>query len=143
MERKLAIILIGLAVTTGALAQVTRYIDPMLGVDGGGNTFPGPSLPFGMIKPGPEMGDNKGNAGWTEVSIHLANGKTFVIRSQECNGRKQIHRPRRMERAALHKGMVPHPGHHARRQVSPDDVSTASAWSTGDLPPSSSTKLNP
>jgi putative alpha-1,2-mannosidase len=64
VENKLAIILIGLAVATSALAQVTRYIDPMLGVDGGGNTFPGPSLPFGMIKPGPDMGDNKGNAGW-------------------------------------------------------------------------------
>jgi predicted alpha-1,2-mannosidase len=64
MQKKLGIILIGLAVTSSALGQAARYIDPMLGVDGGGNTFPGPSLPFGMIKPGPDIGDNKGNAGW-------------------------------------------------------------------------------
>jgi predicted alpha-1,2-mannosidase len=64
MQKKLAIILICLAVAANALGQAARYIDPMLGVDGGGNTFPGPSLPFGMIKPGPDMGDNKGNAGW-------------------------------------------------------------------------------
>ena len=47
-----------------ALGQTAQVIDPMLGVDGGGNTFPGPSVPFGMIKPGPDVGDNTGNAGW-------------------------------------------------------------------------------
>jgi putative alpha-1,2-mannosidase len=36
----------------------------MFGVDGGGNTSLGPSLPFGMIKAGPDIGDKKGNAGW-------------------------------------------------------------------------------
>ncbi len=64
MPKKLWIFLISLAVTSSALGQAARYIDPMLGVDGGGNTFPGPSLPFGMIKPGPDIGDNRGNAGW-------------------------------------------------------------------------------
>ena len=47
-----------------AFAQDASKIDPLLGTDGGGNTFPGPSLPFGMIKPGPDMGNNTGNAGW-------------------------------------------------------------------------------
>jgi putative alpha-1,2-mannosidase len=64
MQKKLGIVLISLAVPSSALAPAARYIDPMLGVGGGGNTFPGPSLPFGMIKPGPDIGDNKGNAGW-------------------------------------------------------------------------------
>lgn len=64
MQKKLAIILLGLAITPGARGQAAGYIDPMLGVDAGGNTFPGPSMPFGMIKAGPDMGDNKGNAGW-------------------------------------------------------------------------------
>jgi predicted alpha-1,2-mannosidase len=38
----------------------------MLGVDGGGNVFPGPVVPFGMIKPGPDMtfGERDYNAGW-------------------------------------------------------------------------------
>ncbi len=57
-------ILICLALTTQLSAQSARYIDPMLGVDAGGNTFPGPSLPFGMVKPGPDMGSNQSNSGW-------------------------------------------------------------------------------
>jgi putative alpha-1,2-mannosidase len=39
-------------------------VDPFLGIDGGGNTFPGPSAPFGMAKPGPDVGSNGANAGW-------------------------------------------------------------------------------
>ncbi len=57
-------ILLGLTLTTQLAAQSARYVDPMLGVDAGGNTFPGPSLPFGMVKPGPDMGSNQSNAGW-------------------------------------------------------------------------------
>lgn len=45
-------------------AQRASEVAPMLGVDGGGNVFPGPTLPFGMAKPGPDYGDNEGNAGW-------------------------------------------------------------------------------
>jgi putative alpha-1,2-mannosidase len=80
MQKKLGIILISLAVTSSAVGQAARYIDPMLGVDGGGNTFPGPSLPFGMIKPGPDIGDNKGNAGWK------ANGDINGFSQTHLNG---------------------------------------------------------
>jgi len=48
-------------------AQLSRSVDPLLGVDGGGNVFPGPVVPFGMIKPGPDMAPQHGgdaNAGW-------------------------------------------------------------------------------
>lgn len=45
-------------------AQRARQIDPFIGSDGGGNTFPGALVPFGMLKAGPDMGDNTGNAGW-------------------------------------------------------------------------------
>jgi predicted alpha-1,2-mannosidase len=45
-------------------AQVAKHVDPFLGIDGGGNTIPGPSLPFGMIKPGPDVGANGANSGW-------------------------------------------------------------------------------
>jgi predicted alpha-1,2-mannosidase len=44
-------------------------IDPLLGVAGGGNVFPGPVVPYGMIKPGPDMAARQGhdaNAGWNE-----------------------------------------------------------------------------
>ena len=47
-----------------AAAQSARYIDPFLGVEGGGNAFPGVTLPFGMVKAGPDIGANSSNAGW-------------------------------------------------------------------------------
>ncbi len=50
--------------TTVLNAQVAKHVDPFLGIDGGGNTIPGPSLPFGMIKPGPDVGANQANSGW-------------------------------------------------------------------------------
>ena len=43
---------------TALHAQVANKVDPFLGIDGGGNTIPGPSMPFGMIKPGPDVGAN-------------------------------------------------------------------------------------
>jgi predicted alpha-1,2-mannosidase len=45
-------------------AQVANAVDPFLGIDGGGNTIPGPAAPFGMIRPGPDVGDNTADAGW-------------------------------------------------------------------------------
>lgn len=39
-------------------------VDPFIGIDGGGNVFPGPSMPFGMVKPGPDTGMNAENSGW-------------------------------------------------------------------------------
>jgi len=45
-------------------AQQAQQIDPYIGSDGGGNTFPGALIPFGILKAGPDMGDNDGNAGW-------------------------------------------------------------------------------
>src|SRR5215472_11634866 len=45
-------------------AQDSSEIDTMLGADNGGNVFVGPTLPFGMAKPGPDYGDNEANAGW-------------------------------------------------------------------------------
>jgi predicted alpha-1,2-mannosidase len=47
--------------------QWARQVDPFLGAEAGGNVFPGPSMPFGMIKPGPDMalpGQDDANAGW-------------------------------------------------------------------------------
>ena len=50
-----------------AHGQFASSVDPLLGALGGGNVFPGPAVPFGMIKPGPDMvasGENDFNAGW-------------------------------------------------------------------------------
>jgi predicted alpha-1,2-mannosidase len=47
-----------------AKPQSTQQIDPSIGTSGDGATIPGPSMPFGMIKPGPDVGRNDANAGW-------------------------------------------------------------------------------
>ena len=35
-------------------ARTTSLVDPFIGTGGHGHTYPGPSLPFGMIQPGPD-----------------------------------------------------------------------------------------
>src|SRR4051812_14471685 len=61
---KLSALLLALITTVLLHAQNSSTIDPMLGADKGGDVFVGPTLPFGMAKPGPDYGDNEGNAGW-------------------------------------------------------------------------------
>ncbi|MDX2284934.1 MAG: GH92 family glycosyl hydrolase [Bacteroidia bacterium] len=41
-----------------------RYVNPFIGTDGTGHTFPGPSMPFGMVQPGPDNRDQ----GWDYTS---------------------------------------------------------------------------
>jgi predicted alpha-1,2-mannosidase len=65
MLRRTSIFRWGLLLASIPLAaQQARSIDTFAGIGGGGNTFPGSSLPFAMAKPGPDMGDGSGNAGW-------------------------------------------------------------------------------
>ena len=52
--------------TTTAFAQHWQYVDPRIGSEGLGRTFPGPSMPFGMVKPGPDCGVRP-NAGWASM----------------------------------------------------------------------------
>ena len=44
----------------------TQYVDPRIGSEGLGRTFPGPSMPYGMAKPGPD-GVSMPNAGWAPM----------------------------------------------------------------------------
>ena len=46
--------------------QVWQYVDPRIGSEGVGRTFPGPSMPFGMCKPGPDC-TVLPNAGWAPM----------------------------------------------------------------------------
>ena len=48
------------------MAQVWKNVDPRIGSEGVGRTFPGPSMPFGMCKPGPDC-TVKPNAGWAPM----------------------------------------------------------------------------
>lgn len=47
-----------------ASANFADFVDPAIGTGGDGATIPGPSMPFGMIKPGPDVGRNDANSGW-------------------------------------------------------------------------------
>ena len=48
------------------MAQHWQYVDPRIGSQGVGRTFPGPSMPFGMVKPGPDC-TVLPNAGWAPM----------------------------------------------------------------------------
>ncbi|HEX8713120.1 MAG TPA: GH92 family glycosyl hydrolase, partial [Terracidiphilus sp.] len=64
-----------------ANAQHARFVDPFLGAAGGGNVFPGPVLPFGEIKPGPDVDLGPGqdaNAGWWETGNIRGFSQTHV-----------------------------------------------------------------
>jgi putative alpha-1,2-mannosidase len=37
-----------------AADEVAQWVDPRIGTQNGGNVIIGPSLPFGMVKPGPD-----------------------------------------------------------------------------------------
>ncbi|WP_281226655.1 GH92 family glycosyl hydrolase [Flavobacterium aquiphilum] len=49
--------------TISAQNQVHNYVDPMIGSEGVGRVFIGPSCPYGMVKPSPDCTVNS-NSGW-------------------------------------------------------------------------------
>ena len=55
-----------LLLSLSMMAQMWQYVDPRIGSVGVGRTFPGPSMPFGMCKPGPDC-TIKPNAGWAPM----------------------------------------------------------------------------
>jgi putative alpha-1,2-mannosidase len=52
--------------SVSVMAQIWQYVDPRIGSEGVGRTFPGPTMPFGMCKPGPDC-TVKPNAGWAPM----------------------------------------------------------------------------
>ena len=64
-----------------ARCQLASQVDPFLGVSGGGNVIPGPLVPFGMIKPGPDMassGPIDSNSGWNDQGLIRGFSQTHV-----------------------------------------------------------------
>ena len=53
-----------LCMVTPLAAATTDEVDPFLGTLGGGNVFPGPSLPFGFAQPGPDTGPGSSAGGY-------------------------------------------------------------------------------
>ena len=47
-------LLLVVAVGCNKQIQTHSYIDPFIGTGGYGHTYPGPSLPFGMVQLGPD-----------------------------------------------------------------------------------------
>ena len=66
MMKKACVVIGLLALHISAQAQLWRYVDPRIGSVGVGRTFPGPAMPFGMVKPGPDCGVLP-NAGWAPM----------------------------------------------------------------------------
>ena len=67
MKRILALALYCVLGLSSLIAQdFSRYVDPRIGSEGLGRTFPGPSMPYGMVKPGPD-GVSMPNAGWAPM----------------------------------------------------------------------------
>jgi len=62
-------------------AQLAKLVDPFLGASGGGNVFPGPVVPFGEIKPGPDVAAPAGhnpNSGWNATDNISGFSQTHV-----------------------------------------------------------------
>jgi len=62
--RKFLLILCFTASTIISAQNNARFVNVFIGTDGTGHTFPGPSMPFGMVQPGPDNRDN----GWNHTS---------------------------------------------------------------------------
>ncbi|MFZ4456305.1 MAG: GH92 family glycosyl hydrolase [Bacteroidales bacterium] len=62
MKDKILIVL--LCCCSISFAQNARFVNVFIGTDGTGHTFPGPSMPFGMVQPGADNRDN----GWNHTS---------------------------------------------------------------------------
>ncbi len=52
----------------------TQFVNPFIGTDGTGHTFPGPSRPFAMVQPGPDNTDK----GWDYTSGYQLKDSTIV-----------------------------------------------------------------
>ncbi len=59
-----------LQASLSAADDYTRFVDVVVGTGGHGHTFPGPTMPFGMIQPGP---DTRNDNSWDSCAgYHLS-----------------------------------------------------------------------
>jgi putative alpha-1,2-mannosidase len=66
MELRKWLLLLGLLLGGFSLfgQKTTSFVNVFIGTEGTGHTFPGPSMPFGMVQPGPDNRDR----GWSHTS---------------------------------------------------------------------------
>ncbi|WP_281299322.1 GH92 family glycosyl hydrolase [Flavobacterium limnophilum] len=58
------------ATTINAQNQLHNYVDPMIGSEGDGRVFIGPSCPYGMVKPSPDC-TVRPNSGWLPLPTEV------------------------------------------------------------------------
>lgn len=68
----------GTALAQSKKADLLQWVNPLIGTQGTGHTFPGPSHPFGLVQPGP---DNAGS-GWAYTSGYQFTDSTLFGFSQ-------------------------------------------------------------
>ncbi|WP_297518626.1 GH92 family glycosyl hydrolase [Flavobacterium sp.] len=66
MEIRIFLFVLGLFLGSSSLfgQKTTSFVNVFIGTEGTGHTFPGPSMPFGMVQPGPDNRDR----GWSHTS---------------------------------------------------------------------------
>jgi len=62
--KNLWILICALLMASQSQAQLHQFVDPLMGSEGLGNVFVGPSCPYGMVKPGPDN-DVASNSGYS------------------------------------------------------------------------------
>lgn len=67
-----------LLMTQTTVAQNANFVNVFIGTSGTGHTFPGPSMPFGMVQPGPDNRD----FGWNYTSGYQYNDSLLLGFSQ-------------------------------------------------------------
>lgn len=66
-----------------SIRQPSKFVNPLIGTDGTGHTFPGPCAPFGLVQPGPD----NANKGWDYTSGYQFQDSVILGFSQtRCNG---------------------------------------------------------
>jgi predicted alpha-1,2-mannosidase len=66
-----------------ATERLTDHVNPFIGTSGHGHTYPGPSLPFGMIQPGPDTR----LTGWDGCSgYHYSDSRIFGFSHTHLSG---------------------------------------------------------
>jgi putative alpha-1,2-mannosidase len=60
----IASILILVFIDCPGQSSILQFFDPFIGTENGGNVFLGAAVPFGMVKLGPNCGNNDNNSGY-------------------------------------------------------------------------------
>ena len=90
----LALTAAGLAAPGGAAAAAApqpvtdpaALVNPVIGTTGGGNTFPGPDMPFGMIQWGPDTAPSRPNGGGYSYTASQISGFSLThLSGPGCN----------------------------------------------------------